>query len=647
MNKLKIFNKKKRILSPLTIIAILLTMMLLPVQPSSAASTVYGVDGRSLPTNMTGDTSTWIEIAQNDGYSLIIRKDVLPLGFVTFPKVTLNSNYQVSNARDVVNNWFKNTLSSNARIRDFTVTNTAFNDLGYFASLSSGLSKPTGTLTKTGNDIAFIPSFAEAANFCSMQYGTSTTTWTQSSAIAKSNYNKLTKLPTSPSQQDFWWLRSPGPHSGTVSSVGTHTSSLQQIVWGSTVSSTASYVYIRPALWVSSDIFETRHNVTVNNSYATETGAGTYPTGTTVTINAGTRPGYTFTNWTIQGTNQPPNTPTTTFTMPPNDVTATANWTLKQYTINYTLNGGTINTQPPTTYNIQNTQTINTNTLGTPNFTGYKFVNWRAMFDNGTITTITTTGLPTGTYGNITIAAMWDPTPISYDITYILNNGINAPGNPISYTVAGIFPINLNNPTRTGYDFTGWTVTYSNNTMISLAPSYSIPVGSYGNVTLFANWSPVNQQYSINYNLNGGVISGNPTSYSVSNLPLVIPVPVRSGFVFSYWIMVCDNGSIVSLYDGVIPGGTSGVVSLTAVWDVAVVYSISYSLNGGVNAVGNPVSYVGGGVDDVVIGVPSMSGYTFMYWIAFYADGSIGVLSSSGIVAGTVGDVVLIAVWYP
>ncbi|MCL2135822.1 MAG: DUF6273 domain-containing protein, partial [Candidatus Bathyarchaeota archaeon] len=281
MNKLKIFNKKKRILSPLTIIAILLTMMLLPVQPSSAASTVYGVDGRSLPTNMTGDTSTWIEIAQNDGYSLIIRKDVLPLGFVTFPKVTLNSNYQVSNARDVVNNWFKNTLSSNARIRDFTVTNTAFNDLGYFASLSSGLSKPTGTLTKTGNDIAFIPSFAEAANFCSMQYGTSTTTWTQSSAIAKSNYNKLTKLPTSPSQQDFWWLRSPGPHSGTVSSVGTHTSSLQQIVWGSTVSSTASYVYIRPALWVSSDIFETRHNVTVNNSYATETGAGTYPTGTT------------------------------------------------------------------------------------------------------------------------------------------------------------------------------------------------------------------------------------------------------------------------------------------------------------------------------------------------------------------------------
>jgi uncharacterized repeat protein (TIGR02543 family) len=75
------------------------------------------------------------------------------------------------------------------------------------------------------------------------------------------------------------------------------------------------------------------YNVTVNNSYASVTGAGTYQAGEIVTINAGTRPGYTFTNWTINEGNinlTLPNTPTATFIMPENDVTVTANWQANQ-----------------------------------------------------------------------------------------------------------------------------------------------------------------------------------------------------------------------------------------------------------------------------------------------------------------------------
>jgi uncharacterized repeat protein (TIGR02543 family) len=75
------------------------------------------------------------------------------------------------------------------------------------------------------------------------------------------------------------------------------------------------------------------YNVTVNNSYASVTGAGTYQEGEIVTINAGTRPGYTFTNWTINEGNITltlPNTPTATFIMPESDVTVTANWQADQ-----------------------------------------------------------------------------------------------------------------------------------------------------------------------------------------------------------------------------------------------------------------------------------------------------------------------------
>jgi uncharacterized repeat protein (TIGR02543 family) len=72
----------------------------------------------------------------------------------------------------------------------------------------------------------------------------------------------------------------------------------------------------------------TQYSVTVRDSYASYTGAGSYSAGTTVTINAGTRNGYTFSSWAInEGTITPlTNSTTTTFTMPANNVIITANW---------------------------------------------------------------------------------------------------------------------------------------------------------------------------------------------------------------------------------------------------------------------------------------------------------------------------------
>ncbi|MCL2707191.1 MAG: InlB B-repeat-containing protein, partial [Dehalococcoidia bacterium] len=73
----------------------------------------------------------------------------------------------------------------------------------------------------------------------------------------------------------------------------------------------------------------TNYTVTVNESHADNSGAGTYAAGDTVTINAGTRTGYTFSGWTVVSggvTLANTSSTSTTFTMPPNDVTVTANW---------------------------------------------------------------------------------------------------------------------------------------------------------------------------------------------------------------------------------------------------------------------------------------------------------------------------------
>lgn len=72
----------------------------------------------------------------------------------------------------------------------------------------------------------------------------------------------------------------------------------------------------------------TTYTVTINGSYAGTSGAGSYAQGATVTIDAGSRSNYSFTDWTASGvTLASPGSASTTFTMPAGAVTITANWT--------------------------------------------------------------------------------------------------------------------------------------------------------------------------------------------------------------------------------------------------------------------------------------------------------------------------------
>lgn len=81
------------------------------------------------------------------------------------------------------------------------------------------------------------------------------------------------------------------------------------------------------AVWEDITVIPTTYTVTVNGSYANSTGAGSYAEGASVTISAGSRSNYRFTGWTVSGvTLSSPSSATTTFTMPANAVTVTANW---------------------------------------------------------------------------------------------------------------------------------------------------------------------------------------------------------------------------------------------------------------------------------------------------------------------------------
>ena len=90
----------------------------------------------------------------------------------------------------------------------------------------------------------------------------------------------------------------------------------------------------------------TKHHVTVKGSAAGETGAGDYEADTTVSIDAGAKPGYIFTGWTgiadwecmeeIKFTDS--KNVSTDFEMPANDIIITANWEQIPPTFDYTIN---------------------------------------------------------------------------------------------------------------------------------------------------------------------------------------------------------------------------------------------------------------------------------------------------------------------
>jgi uncharacterized repeat protein (TIGR02543 family) len=206
----------------------------------------------------------------------------------------------------------------------------------------------------------------------------------------------------------------------------------------------------------------TFHTVTVHDSYAPNTGAGSYTAGETVTVNAGTRAGYIFTDWTVNsgGVTLEKN-PTVTFTMPANAVTITANWEkiedpeIPSYTVTYNGNGHTSGSAPidnNSPYLEGNLVTV----LNQGNIvkTGYSFLGWST---SSTANTATFTAGDTFTIHNdITLYAVWKEN--TYTVTY-------QPGTHGTFEEQITSGLHYGDPTPAaptvtgdaGWTFTGWT----------------------------------------------------------------------------------------------------------------------------------------------------------------------------------------------
>ncbi len=144
--------------------------------------------------------------------------------------------------------------------------------------------------------------------------------------------------------------------------------------------------------------------------------------------------------------------------------------------VTYDANGGSTSCTNTTTDKTEDFTVCST----PPTRDYYTFAGWLCSADSKTYAASATID-DAVIDADFTLTAQW--TPVTYNITYELDGGTNNVGNPATYNVTTA-TITLQDPTK-GHDrFDGW---YDNGSFTG-DPITSIPLGSHGNITLYAQW---------------------------------------------------------------------------------------------------------------------------------------------------------------
>ncbi len=259
----------------------------------------------------------------------------------------------------------------------------------------------------------------------------------------------------------------------------------------------------------------TPSNGTINLAY-TDVSGTSQPTNTStvedlahrtkITASATPATGYTLTSFTVTPSGDDAINLTSGATdnhILAKDATFAATFTAKTYNISLDREGATTGSENVTmTYNSSSHTSITA-----PSKDGYTFGGWWSD-DNGTgsmvmdASGVIQAGVDgyTGAGGiwtkdaTCTLYAKW--TAIPYTISYDLDGGNVATPNPTGYTIESA-AITLNNPTKDGYDFTGWTGTG----LGGATTTVTIAAGSTGDRSYTATWTI--KHYTVTWLRNG------------------------------------------------------------------------------------------------------------------------------------------------
>ncbi len=221
-------------------------------------------------------------------------------------------------------------------------------------------------------------------------------------------------------------------------------------------------------------------------------------------------------------------------------------------------------------------------------------------------------------------------TPPVYSITYALGGGSVSTPNPTSYTDESP-NMTLNNPTRAGYTFTGWS-----GTDIAGDPTMNVTIllGSTGSRSFTAHW--VANIYALSFDSQNGSAEVD-ISVIYDSAVGALPTPVRTGYSFEGWYT--DEDGLGTRYDAATVYLTAGNRTLYADW-TANTYALSLNSQNGSAEGSISVIY------DSAVGAlptPVRTSYSFEGW-NIQPNGS-GMQYTATTVYQTAGNLTLYAIW--
>ncbi len=258
---------------------------------------------------------------------------------------------------------------------------------------------------------------------------------------------------------------------------------------------------------------------------------------------------------------------------------------------------------------------------------GYKLSDWSPSPSG--IKYVGTTPVITGNHNtSATITFSATTSLIEYTVSYDLQSGTNASGNPAKYSINS-GSVTLGDPTRRGYDFKGWR----NNDKVVTALDYDeVAQEAVNNVyTLTAQWDVHNYKVTFDVNVDGRKES--TFTLNTASLPEPDADAVPKGKTFDGWYL---KGTATKVE---LPLTDLKNIEVEAHWKDKTYYATFYDGDTEVNKEPFTVSS----------GLASFSnpqakdGYVFEYW----TDAKTGGTKVTSIAKGETGDRSYYAFWTP
>lgn len=218
-------------------------------------------------------------------------------------------------------------------------------------------------------------------------------------------------------------------------------------------------------------------------------------------------------------------------------------------------------------------------------------------------------------------------------LNYTLNGGTISSSNPSNYSIDKP-NFTLNNPSKVGYSFTGWT----GNALSTKTKTVTIPKGSTGNRNYEANYEAYS--YKVNYTTTEEECGTNSSTQSYYDSTFYKENPKCTGYTFEGWTAaglntttakIGDTNETTETWEDIntktkatyfknLNSSPNGTVILTSNW-IANNYTIKFNGNGSTEGNMEDMSLTYGTEEQLTTNAFVRSGYTFAGWNT-EADGS-------------------------